>query len=295
MAGFSLKEGKFNNTTISEEVLREVFNVLFSSKMVNATSYKFIFLKSIIDVLDYTTQEFTLSFKQIFHRFIEIYWILVIKYGIRQGISTKTETYVEQILHSYLGYYNGIANIKFNDLNEKAKDRITSDIIRKCKKYVVGALYEDTRGYFYSFSKEKETIIINPLMYNFLVNNRQEVEEKNYFSMANFLAKVNQERKTDELRKMISCDKNIPDSEVYRRIILSEFEEDKNLNKTSDIYYIKPISGVSISENNFDKRKDDYVIDSDQILDEDTVKKYLEDPESMIKKIRNRNELYVKE
>ena len=37
----------------------------------------------------------------------------------------------------------------------------------KCKKYVVGALFEDTNRLFYSFSKKEEWIQINLVIVNF--------------------------------------------------------------------------------------------------------------------------------
>ena len=49
MAGFDLKEGKYEARVVSDDELWSAFTCVFSSKSKNYSSYKFGFLKSIID------------------------------------------------------------------------------------------------------------------------------------------------------------------------------------------------------------------------------------------------------
>ena len=60
------------------------FSNLFSSHSKNSSSYKFGFLKAIMDNLYNVDQNLTLTFDQLFGTFTEVYWNLVLKHGIRQ-------------------------------------------------------------------------------------------------------------------------------------------------------------------------------------------------------------------
>lgn len=55
-AGFDLKEGYYAERPLSDDEMLSAFSYLFSSKSVNDTSYKFGFLKSVLDNL-YNTDE----------------------------------------------------------------------------------------------------------------------------------------------------------------------------------------------------------------------------------------------
>lgn len=52
MQGFKLNEGKYRTDKLTDDDLWNAFNWLFSSYSRNDTSYKFIFLKSIINSID---------------------------------------------------------------------------------------------------------------------------------------------------------------------------------------------------------------------------------------------------
>ena len=83
-AGFDLKEGYYATRSLSDDEMWSAFSYLFSSKSVNDTSYKFGFLKSILDNLYNTDDELKLTFDQLFSKFAEIYWNLVLKHHILQ-------------------------------------------------------------------------------------------------------------------------------------------------------------------------------------------------------------------
>ena len=52
MKYYNLSEGNFKTVKLTENEMWEAFHWLFSDKSVNDSSYKFIFLKSIIDCMD---------------------------------------------------------------------------------------------------------------------------------------------------------------------------------------------------------------------------------------------------
>lgn len=79
MAGYDLKSGSYDERPVSDDELWAAFACVFSAKSKNDTSYKFGFLKSIIDNLYNVDAELKLSFDQLFSKFGEIYWNLILK------------------------------------------------------------------------------------------------------------------------------------------------------------------------------------------------------------------------
>ena len=74
MAGYDLTEGRYENRTLSDDEMWSAFSNLFSSHSKNSSSYKFGFLKSIMDNLYNVDQNLTLTFDQLFGTFTEVYW-----------------------------------------------------------------------------------------------------------------------------------------------------------------------------------------------------------------------------
>ena len=153
MAGFDLKEGQYVNRDVSEDELWSAFSCVFSSKSRNDSSYKFGVLKAIIDNLYNVDDQLRLTFDQIFRKFAEIYWNLILKYGLRQKAVTNDnrETYLEQVLHASAKKYGIKEVIPYESLTPEMMIDISHQVKVKCKKYVVGALFEDTKRLFYSF------------------------------------------------------------------------------------------------------------------------------------------------
>ena len=89
MAGFDLKEGRYINRILDEDEMWAVFTYVFSSKSRNDSTYKYGFLKSILDNIYNVDKDLTLTFDQLFSKFGEIYWNLILKHGLRQKAVTK--------------------------------------------------------------------------------------------------------------------------------------------------------------------------------------------------------------
>ena len=98
-----------------------------------------------------------LTFDQLFSKFAEAYWNLVLKYGIRQqpAVKGKNATALEGILYAAVQKYNIAPNVPFESLTNEMKIYVCVNVKRKCKENVVGALYADLKGLFYSFSKKR--------------------------------------------------------------------------------------------------------------------------------------------
>ena len=142
------------------------------------------FLKAILDNLYNVDKNLKLSFDQLFSKFAEIYWNLILKYKLQQ--QAKKETYLEQILHDAVEKYDLPDNIPYESISTSAMIDISHQVKQKCKKYVVGALFEDTKRLLYSFSKGGEWIQINAQMYEFICKHKVAIEKMNYYEWARF-------------------------------------------------------------------------------------------------------------
>lgn len=226
MAGFDLKEGEYEEKTASDDELWSAFAWVFSSKSRNDSSYKYGFLKSIIDNLYNVDVDLKLTFDQLFSKFAEIYWNLILKHGLRQKAATNDnrETYLEQVLYSAVDKYKIYEPIPYESLTTEMMIEISHQVKIKCKKYVVGALFEDTKRLFYSFSKKGEWIKINPIMYEFICKHKLVIEKLNYYEWARFLEKINEENVANKLLYKIDESAKRNNLSAYRQILYEEFE-----------------------------------------------------------------------
>jgi len=226
MAGYELKEGYYRKSIVSDDELWAAFSCVFSSKSKNTSSYKYGFLKAIIDNLYNVDEDLKLSFDLLFSKFGEIYWNLILKHGLRQTARTNDnrETYLEQILHTAVANYNIDVPIPYEQLTPEMMIKISHQIKVKCKKYVVGALFEDTNRLFYSFSKKEEWIQINPLMYKFICKHKVFIEKVNYYEWAKFLEKTNNDSVASKLLDKIDASAKRNNLSLYRQILFDEFE-----------------------------------------------------------------------
>ena len=229
MAGYDLKEGRYEERNVLDDELWASFSCVFSTKSRNDSSYKYGFLKAIIDNLYNVDKELKLSFDQIVSKFGEIYWNLILKYGLRQKASTNDnrETYLEQILHTAAEKYKIYEPIPYESLTPQMMLEISHQIKIKCKKYVVGALYEDTNRLFYSFSKKGEWIKINPVMYEFICKHKVVIEKLNYYEWARFLEKINDDSVAVKVLDKIDQSTKRNSLLTYRMILFEEFESKK--------------------------------------------------------------------
>lgn len=302
MSGFDLISGEYKKGEYSEDELWASFKRVFSTKTANSSSYKFVFLKSLLDCID-RYNKITYSFYEVFERFTEIYWILVVKYGLAQNNSPKKETYVEQILKEYVGCTTDDKKVKieFNDLTIEAKTKIIQQVTKKCKKYVVGALYGDTEKLIYSFSKVNEIIELNPLMKDFIIKHSDSIEELNYYELTRFIDKVNSQEKA----KTIMNDRNYKlteSQEIYRQLLYDEFEMNclfKNKSVEYNTIELLMEAEEKLRESkDFERENEDCkkLYDKEVAIEMDCqdMKLYLDDPEKIIKMLKMRHKILCK-
>ena len=223
-AGHALKEAEYEDRPLSDDEMWSAFGYLFSSRSVHDTSYKFGFLKSILDNLYNTDSRLVLTFDQLFSKFAEIYWNLVLKYHIRQKSNRRSA--LENVLLYATEKYDILEDIPFESLTPDMRIDICHRVKMKCKENVVGALYGDLGSLFYSFSKSEEWIRLNPRMYEFVCKHKVAIEKMNYYEWARFLEKVNEDSAVDHLLSKIdeSTMRTRNSLAYYRDILFEEFE-----------------------------------------------------------------------
>lgn len=226
MAGYELNEGQYRSESVSEEELWSAISNVFTSNIRTQSSYKYGLLKSILDNLYNVDDDFTLTFDQIFSKFAEIYWNLILKYKLSQQIATtgKKGTYLEQIIIDSVSKYALPANIPYESLSPSMMLDINTQVKNKCKKYVIGALFEDTKQLFYSFSKKGQWIKFNPLMYEFICKHKIIIEKLNYYEWAKFLESINSEDASHRLLTKIDESAKRTNLANIRNILFTEFE-----------------------------------------------------------------------
>lgn len=77
MAGFDLKEGRYDQTPLSSREIKNIFSLFFGKTSKKESTYKYVMLKAIMDSLDMATGvTYKISFDILYTRFAEIYWTL---------------------------------------------------------------------------------------------------------------------------------------------------------------------------------------------------------------------------
>lgn len=232
MAGWNLKVGELQRIPINEDKLWVVFNFVFSDASRKRNTYKFGLIKAILDNLMNCTivdDKFVLYHRDIFAKFTESYWNLILKYHLKQMRSGGKSEYsrVEQILMQAREQHNIPPEVPFDSLHELLKAQIVTNVQNKCKQYVMGALYEDFDGIVYGFDLKMNYIELHPVAYQFMLKYKMELERLNYYAWAKFLEKVNDDnvliRLLDKLELSLPQRNNL---DVYRNILYKEFEED---------------------------------------------------------------------
>ena len=227
--GYKLKEGNFLTAHASDDELWAALCGTFSTKAVHDTSYKYAFMKSILDNLYNVDADYRLSFDQLFGKFAEIYWNLILKYSIRQKAKTKGDrrSYIERILLDVKEQYSLPDGVPFESLTEDIRQGVCYSVKQKCKNNVVGALYGDTAQLFYGFSIKNQVLELNPAMYEFLCKHKVFVEKVNYFEWASFLDKINDDECTLHLLQKLDESAKRNNLSPYRQILYNEFEQQR--------------------------------------------------------------------
>ena len=188
--GWKLNEGSAIYSSVSDDELWSAVMKALSSQSMKTTSYKYALLRAILENLYKTTGELELSFSQLAESFAKLYWNLVIRNGYSQGHQAQVEKDLKELQFKY----DIPSGVSFDALQENHQQelikRIENNVV---KKYVVGALFSDTGGLIYGFSKKERKLSFTPGSYEFLLKYQTTIFKLANYEMAKFLQKKNPE------------------------------------------------------------------------------------------------------
>lgn len=227
---WTTKNGALNAPWLSDAEYWRLFNRFFSSAS-KTTTYKFALLKAILDNLfnnEKVKEGERIFYSDIFAKFAESFWNLVIKYGLRQKAvsSDGKTTKIEQIFHESVRKEPVLGNIEFAMFEERTRKALIGKVRQECCRYVLGALYGDFSGNLYAFDLSGDSLVLAPGAYEFLLKYKVEVEKLNYYYWAQYLERINDESVL--LGILGKLEVSLPQREplsVYRKILSVEFEE----------------------------------------------------------------------
>lgn len=231
MAGWDLKSGSRTKDDLDEEYIWSLFNYVFSDESRKRNTYKFGLIKAILDNIfsgESKEQGIYYTYEQLFAKFAENYWNLVVKYHLRQMRRDGKSEYskIEKIFREAITENPVLSILEFASIEEAKRKTIIKMVAQECKKNVVGALYNDFEGTIYSFDLKENGLTLNPCIYDFILKYKYELEKLNYYSWARMLEQINKDdvliRVIDKLELSTPRRDNLS---VYREILRKEFEE----------------------------------------------------------------------
>jgi 5-methylcytosine-specific restriction endonuclease McrA len=186
--GWQLKEGEAHYGTISEDHVWTVIMRVLSPQSKKTTSYKFALLRAIIENLYKVNDKLEVNFIQLAESFAKLYWNLVIRNGYSQGHQSQ----IEKELSNFKSQYAIPESVAFDSIPQDLQIILIQTIERKIiHKDVVGALYADTEGVLYGFSKKEHKISMTSSGYGFLLKYQTNVFKLVNYELAKFLQKKN--------------------------------------------------------------------------------------------------------
>ena len=227
MAGWKNQYGALIEGDITESEYQRLFNRVFSDQSKKTTTYKFAFIKALLDSI-YSVEpigsKYYLQLDDVFDKFSENYWNLVVKHGLKQHRKSIATSSIENVLQPYCENEN-YKTFKYANLTETDRSQIVQEVKRACKKYVIGALHEDFEGKLYGFDlKKADYLELKDLAVFYMRKHKAEIEKLNYYSWAKFLETSNEK----ESQIISHLEQSTPKREnlsVYRELLKKEFED----------------------------------------------------------------------
>lgn len=154
----------------------------------HTTTYKFCFLKSILDNLFNIDENYNITLKAIGATFAEVYWNLIVLYHIPTQGGKKSA--IESLISLTLIKYPFSDGVRFESLSEETRNHFITKNFNIFKQNVIGAFYEDTRGHLFGFDKKEGTMSFNQKSLDFLMENKSLIEEVNYYEWLKMVEKI---------------------------------------------------------------------------------------------------------
>lgn len=184
MAGWNKDSGELKDNS-GENLFSHISASLYMGS--HTTTYKFCFLKSLLDNVINASEDLVISLRDISNTFAEVYWNLVTLYNIPIGGNPASS--MENLINGILAK-QPLLLARFDVLKEDLKKEYLRKTYPIFKNYVVGAFYGDVGGYLYGFDKKEGTLWLNPYSQEFLLNNKSLIESVNYYEWLKMVERI---------------------------------------------------------------------------------------------------------
>lgn len=221
MTGWNIKQGYYSRETITETDLWKIFNKIISAKSQKTSSYKFGFLKALLENSFISNDKGETDFYEIFFNFTSTYWTLIVVNDLKQ-ICGSRKTAIEVTIDKYILKNPQIRNSYFDNLPKNLQEAIVKEIIGKCKDYVIGAIYKDSEYLFYDFDISNKFIRLNPEVISFFNKYHEILLKLNNYSWAQFLEKTNEEDKCNLLLSKIDTSSKRSNLKKYKDLLYND-------------------------------------------------------------------------
>lgn len=154
---------------------------LFSG--MHTTTYKFCFLKSILENIYSLDENFSISLADIGETFCSVYWNMICVHKMPQmpQYQTGARSIFEKIIEKMISENPYLDGVHFDSINSEARNKYLREAIPVFEKNVIGAFYDDVDGKLYGFSKKEKRIWFNKNSFEFLSNNKLILDQVNYY------------------------------------------------------------------------------------------------------------------
>lgn len=189
MAGWDKSSGELLKND-EDTLWKDISNTLYRSA--HQSTYKYALLKSICDNLFNADDSLHISFEVLNESFATIYWNLINVHHVPQAYynGRSDECQIEIDFKALAREISSEIPLKFESLSFEQQERVKRKSLPIFKKYVVGALYADTNGHIYGFSKAKNSIWLNWTSLSFLAKNKVVIEHLNYYEWLKMCEKI---------------------------------------------------------------------------------------------------------
>lgn len=231
MTGYLLKEGELKDNSESN-LFSSISHSLFSGTHV--TTYKYCFLKSLLDNLFSADENYFIPLESISSTFAGVYWNMINVYSIPQKArgDKNIEPFVETLVHSFVKKRPYLEGVRFESVNEEDKEAYIKSSYNEFIKYVVGAFYSDTDGLLYGFSKKAGELWLNEKSFSFLSDNKVLLDQVNYYEWLKMCEKI-----LDSCKQRIGNLSTVLE-DITKRADLTIFKNELNsFSKTETCFY----------------------------------------------------------
>lgn len=147
---WDLKVGEFQEKYLTDEEIWVSLNNFFFCSHVTM-SYKYGFLKALLENLYEVNDKLEINYNNLFYSFTNIYWNLVIHHELWQSNNKNMKSSIQRISEESAIQYNLPKEVTFEKLPAQQQLNIVQKVKDAGKKYVIGAFYSDTNKVFYEF------------------------------------------------------------------------------------------------------------------------------------------------